>query len=163
MIKEGTLKRTENGFFATSSNNDQSHMGFNLELKLISMAYYAGCDMEDLADGFGKGVGTKGDWSAIRDSSESAHLLMLTRALNFLNEGAEDRGSTNEEIILIIPKTGSMVDKFRVNRVGDSFEIQAYVEHSRRWTNIKIVYDRSEALTEAVRISQLENVEDWYE
>lgn len=39
-------------------------------------------DYEDLADGFGAGMGTQGDWSAIRDSSDEAKEKMLERALN---------------------------------------------------------------------------------
>ena len=42
-------------------------------------------DYEDLADGFGEGMGTMdGDWSGIRDSSPAARAAMLQRALNHL-------------------------------------------------------------------------------
>jgi hypothetical protein len=54
-------------------------------LHLIREAWGAGCDFEDLADGFGtSGTGPDGDWSGIRDSSPSAKLAMTQRALNFL-------------------------------------------------------------------------------
>jgi aryl-alcohol dehydrogenase-like predicted oxidoreductase len=54
-------------------------------LALISMAWHAGCNFEDLADGFGRGLGTMGgDWSGIRDSSDEATAKMLERALNFI-------------------------------------------------------------------------------
>lgn len=58
----------------------------NFSLHLIAMAWYAGCEMEDLADGFGAGLGTMGgDWSGIRDSSPEATAKMLERALNFIH------------------------------------------------------------------------------
>lgn len=41
-------------------------------------------DFEDLADGYGPGMGTHGDWSGIRDSSPEAIERMLERALNHL-------------------------------------------------------------------------------
>jgi len=54
-------------------------------LFLIREAWHRGMNAEDLADGFGEGLGTcDGDWSGIRDSSEKARNLMLERALNFL-------------------------------------------------------------------------------
>lgn len=52
-------------------------------LFLIKRAWDRGCDLEDLADGFGP-IGTMGDWSAIRDSSAEAKDLMLLEALVFL-------------------------------------------------------------------------------
>ncbi len=53
-------------------------------LLLIQSAWYKGCNFEDLADGYGKGMGTHGDWSGIRDSSEEAILKMTERALSLL-------------------------------------------------------------------------------
>lgn len=53
-------------------------------LSLIRTAWNMGCDFEDLADGFGPGAGTHGDWSAIRDSSIDAENAMLARAMTFL-------------------------------------------------------------------------------
>lgn len=53
-------------------------------LFLIREAWDRGADLEALADGFGPGAGTKGDWSAIRDSSPKAITAMLEAALNFL-------------------------------------------------------------------------------
>jgi hypothetical protein len=55
----------------------------NFPLFLIRLAWDKGEDFEDLADGFGAGMGTLGDWSAIRDSSEDASSAMLERAVNF--------------------------------------------------------------------------------
>lgn len=71
-----------------------------LDLLIIREAWNRGMDVEDLADGFAVaseidpetgeertvagGLGTKGDWSGIRDSSEGAKEKMLERALNFL-------------------------------------------------------------------------------
>jgi len=40
------------------------------------------CEYEDLADGYGPGEGTHGDWSGIRDSSREAKDAMFERALN---------------------------------------------------------------------------------
>jgi hypothetical protein len=54
----------------------------DLELLVIREAWRGGVDFEDLADGFGAGEGTHGDWSAIRDSSDGAVCRMLERALN---------------------------------------------------------------------------------
>ena len=41
-------------------------------------------DFEDLADGYGAGEGTRGDWSGVRDSSDAAVAAMLGRALTHL-------------------------------------------------------------------------------
>jgi aryl-alcohol dehydrogenase-like predicted oxidoreductase len=55
----------------------------NFPLTIISAAWRAGVSFEDLADGFGPGMGTAGgDWSGIRDSSREATDKMLERALN---------------------------------------------------------------------------------
>jgi hypothetical protein len=53
-------------------------------LFLIHQAWNRGADFEDLADGYGEGAGTHGDWSGIRDSSDGAQTRMLERALNHL-------------------------------------------------------------------------------
>jgi hypothetical protein len=52
-----------------------------LDLLVIKAAWEAGVSFENLADGFGPGRGTQGDWSGIRDSSEEATMKMLERAL----------------------------------------------------------------------------------
>lgn len=52
-------------------------------LFLIREAWEAGCDFEEDADGFGPGLGTHGDWSGIRDSSDEAKRVMFEKALNF--------------------------------------------------------------------------------
>ena len=61
----------------------------NFPLFLISQARDKGCDFEDLADGYGVGMGTlqpngESDWSGIRDSSDEAIEKMLERSLNHL-------------------------------------------------------------------------------
>lgn len=55
-----------------------------VNLWLIREAWKLGADFEDLADGFGAGEGTMGDWSAIRDSSAEAIAAMLPVALAHL-------------------------------------------------------------------------------
>ena len=66
---------------------DGMNCGASWFLYLIHEAWGAGCDFEDLADGFGPGSGTMGgDWSGIRDSSPEAKRLMTQRALNFVRE-----------------------------------------------------------------------------
>ncbi len=66
----------------------------NFPLFLISEAQKRGCSFEELADGFGPGMGTMGgDWGGIRDSSDEAVAAMLERALNHLfgNHGYDGR------------------------------------------------------------------------
>jgi len=54
-------------------------------LFIVRQAWDRGLDLEDLADGYGPGLGTMGgDWSGIRDSSEPALRAMVEAALNFL-------------------------------------------------------------------------------
>ena len=60
----------------------QHHARF--DLLLIRQAWNRGCSFEAEADGFGAGIGTMGDWSAIRDSSDGAIVKMLEKAMNFL-------------------------------------------------------------------------------
>ena len=72
--------RTEGGRYGS-----MNHAG-SFDLFLIGNAWHKGCSFEDLADGFGKGLGTMGgDWSGIRDSSPAAIEAMLARALNHLD------------------------------------------------------------------------------
>jgi aryl-alcohol dehydrogenase-like predicted oxidoreductase len=60
-------------------------------LYLMREAWEKGVDFEDLADGFGPGLGTMGgDWSGIRDSSPAAQEAMLERALNELFEREDE-------------------------------------------------------------------------
>lgn len=62
---------------------DGNNCSARLDLMLIAHAWRNGVDFDDLADGFGEGLGTMGgDWSGIRDSSEAAVARMLERALN---------------------------------------------------------------------------------
>lgn len=60
-------------------------------LVVIEWAYYGGCDLEDLADGYGPGQGTHGDWSGIRDSSDEAIDAMLARSLTWVELVMADR------------------------------------------------------------------------
>ena len=59
----------------------------SFSLVLIRMAWEVGCNFEDLANGFGTGLGTCGGvWSGIRDSNGPATDKMLERALNFIHD-----------------------------------------------------------------------------
>jgi aryl-alcohol dehydrogenase-like predicted oxidoreductase len=62
----------------------KDNLGFaaKYDLFIIREAWEKGVDFEDLADGFGSGNGTMGDWSGIRDSSPNAINKMFERALN---------------------------------------------------------------------------------
>lgn len=60
-------------------------------LFLIRMAWEAGLDLEEDADGFGYGEGTHGDWSAIRDSSDGAIRSMLGKSLTFISRRLKGR------------------------------------------------------------------------
>lgn len=60
------------------------NFGARWDLFLIREAWDRGLDLEALADGFGPGAGTHGDWSGIRDSSPEATARMTEAALNFL-------------------------------------------------------------------------------
>lgn len=67
-----------------SGNNGASAFSAQFPLFLIREAWEEGVNFEDLADGFGEGLGTMGgDWSGIRDSSHEAIERMFERALNF--------------------------------------------------------------------------------
>ena len=74
--------RVENGHLVGARYGTPFTADFSLFL--IGKARDRGCDFEDLADGFGEGAGTHGDWSGIRDSSEEAVNQMLERSLNHL-------------------------------------------------------------------------------
>lgn len=76
------VERLEGGDIAYRSDQDFKVVA-SLDLLLIREAWHRGCELEDLADGFGPGEGTHGDWSAIRDSTDEAKSAMLERALNF--------------------------------------------------------------------------------
>lgn len=79
------IKVTKTGFEGT--NNEMGcAFSANFPLFLIRQAWEKGCkQIEKHADGFGPGMGTMGgDWSGIRDSSETAINKMLEAALNFL-------------------------------------------------------------------------------
>lgn len=76
---EGT---TDAGVFL--ERNTPYKFGARFDLFLIRNAWNNGCNFEKEADGFGVGFGTQGDWSAIRDSSDVATMMMLEKAINFL-------------------------------------------------------------------------------
>lgn len=61
----------------------------HFDLLVVRMCWESGMDLEDLADGFGGGMGTRGDWSAIRDSSPEAMARMTERALNWIAASLE--------------------------------------------------------------------------
>ena len=65
--------------------NDGIKFQAQFTLWIIRTAWYRGCNMEDLADGYGPGQGTHGDWSGIRDSTHQAIVAMTERAMNFLS------------------------------------------------------------------------------
>ncbi len=67
---------------------DGAHVVAQWPLLLIRLAWEAGANMEDLADGFGRGLGTMDDWSAIRDSSDEAIARMVGRAIEFFEAQA---------------------------------------------------------------------------
>jgi hypothetical protein len=74
------------------------HVSARFDLLLIQWAWAAGLNLEHLADGFGPGQGTKGDWSAIRDSSPKAIERMAEAALNFIRDVLRqhrERGAKN--------------------------------------------------------------------
>lgn len=71
------------GEFTIGRDPKPFHFSARVDLFLIQAAWYKGMKIEDLADGFGPGQGTHGDWSAIRDSSEGATMKMFERAINF--------------------------------------------------------------------------------
>ncbi len=78
------LTVSDRGSFSyTSAEGHATSACFSLFL--IRSAWSKGCSFEDLADGFGKGLGTMGgDWSGIRDSSDEAEAAMLARAIAHL-------------------------------------------------------------------------------
>lgn len=76
------LELLPNGSFRCQDNGINTRASFSLFL--IREAWHRNVDFEDLADGFGPGAGTNGDWSAIRDSSDKAVNAMLERAMNHL-------------------------------------------------------------------------------
>jgi hypothetical protein len=86
-----TLTASDNATFAGIEHTTFRDKIFPVNFKagfplfLIREAWNRGTSFEDLADGFGAGLGTcGGDWSGIRDSSPSAKTAMLERALNAL-------------------------------------------------------------------------------
>ena len=82
MTKFNSVTVNKDGFAYVSERGMVTHCSY--DLFLISQARNRGCDFEDLADGYGPGCGTHGDWSGIRDSGDEAVRLMLERALNYL-------------------------------------------------------------------------------
>lgn len=84
MIKDLTIKHR--GFVSyAETTSAASSTSACLSLWIIGEAWRGGCNFEDLADGYGAGLGTMGgDWSGIRDSSDEAEAEMLARAMDFL-------------------------------------------------------------------------------
>ena len=81
MLTNLKINAAGDGF--TADTGDGTKISANFDLYLIKQAW-GDADYEDLADGFGAGAGTMGDWSGIRDSSPEARAAMLERALNAL-------------------------------------------------------------------------------
>lgn len=80
-VARGDTEARAVGFAYVNSLGMKCEASF--DLFIIREAWDRGASFEDLADGFGPGQGTQGDWSAIRDSSAPALETMLARALNF--------------------------------------------------------------------------------
>ena len=81
------LEIKADGYFSYRDGDRGINCSANFTLHLIQMAWDSGCYMDDLADGFGKGLGTMGgDWSGIRDSSEEATRQMLQRAMQHIHD-----------------------------------------------------------------------------
>lgn len=72
------------GSYLARGHDRPFNFSASFDLFLIRNAWDKGADFEDLADGYGAGQGTHGDWSGIRDSSPAAKLAMLERAINHL-------------------------------------------------------------------------------
>lgn len=110
-------------------------------LFLIGEAWERGLDVEDLADGFGKGLGTQGDWSAIRDSSKAAKDVMLERALNHLFGSAGSNPRSRRNPLLAIANAGGEVMADRVYEIAyrhkaDGFD---YVHVFKDPDNVELV------------------------
>ena len=81
----GNDRRYDSGVIAYDDGETGCASESWMPLTIIRLTWHKGCYFEDLADGYGDGGGTGGDWSGIRDSSEIAIEKMLERALNFIN------------------------------------------------------------------------------
>lgn len=78
------LKLNEDCTHATFRRGADNASGIPV-LMVIRAAFDAGVNFEDLADGFGQGLGTMGgDWSGIRDSSTESTSKMFERAMNLM-------------------------------------------------------------------------------
>lgn len=86
-IRFKNIKVNKDCFYGTELHGrDDFEVRFsaNWTLFLIREAWHRGLNLEREADGYGKGLGTHGDWSGIRDSSSEATEVMLEKSLNFL-------------------------------------------------------------------------------
>lgn len=101
-------------------------------LWLIGLAQDAGVSFEDLADGFGPGSGTHGDWSGIRDSSSHAKELMTRRAMNFLSTLAQHR--TRAQVLAAI-ELANKVDEAVAEEASGGVGQKAYEVHVQRTIN----------------------------
>jgi len=78
---------TLDGKTTITGHNDDLGISYTADLVLAILKIgwlngEIGEKYEELADGFGAGAGTLGDWSGIRDSSEDAKMKMLEVTLN---------------------------------------------------------------------------------
>jgi hypothetical protein len=90
----------------------------SFDLLLIREAWRAGVDFEDLADGFGQGAGTHGDWSAIRDSSREAKDRMLARALEQVRFGKQEDCQMRVALLEARRAIREVVDELPVHALG---------------------------------------------
>jgi len=79
-VRDGSPKKVFEG------TRDGCKFSARPDLFVIREAWYRGVSFEREADGFGIGLGTHGDWSAIRDSSEEQTAVMLKKAMRFFKK-----------------------------------------------------------------------------
>jgi hypothetical protein len=139
MSKYNQLKIQESGHI-TYVSGDGGRSSANLHLAFISMAWHAGCNMEDLADGYGKGLGTcGGDWSGIRDSSDEATEQMLERALNYIDtrlKGNEFTVAVNDYEVGVneVDRTSVNLDRNDLQHLIDAVVVAVETEE---WDDLK--------------------------
>lgn len=84
-MKYTDIKINPDGSFTGKEDigiGDPVNFSANFSLFLIREAWDNGVDFENEADGYGPGLGTNGDWSGIRDSSDEAIERMFEKSLN---------------------------------------------------------------------------------
>lgn len=104
----------------------------SLNLYVIRMAWNAGLDLEDLADGYGPGMGTNGDWSGIRDSSPAAVDRMLEKALNFIEGRFAEKHDSRELIALRDVAQSAMREHPEPYMFADRAEVLEWLSNKAR-------------------------------